>query len=207
RAPPAVRPRHLRRPPGRLQPDARRVRDAVARRGRERIPVRQPDRRSVRGRFPGLGDRVGALDLPARRRRRAHRRLLPLPPHRRGCGGVMGAAPSKERAGRPRWVFVLVVILLIFSFNKSAVPSFPLSGFTLNWYREFLSNSDLKGALETSAIVAALSSTGAVALGVLASLALTRRRFRGKSAVSALLLSPLVIPYVVFGVSLLLLFH
>jgi spermidine/putrescine transport system permease protein len=42
---------------------------------------------------------------------------------------------------------------------------------------------------------------------VLASLALTRRRFRGKSAVSALLLSPLVIPYLVFGISLLLLFH
>jgi spermidine/putrescine transport system permease protein len=44
-------------------------------------------------------------------------------------------------------------------------------------------------------------------LGVLAALALTRRRFRAKGAVSALLLSPLVIPYVVFGISLLLLFH
>ena len=41
----------------------------------------------------------------------------------------------------------------------------------------------------------------------LAALALTRRRIPGKSAVSALLLSPLVIPYVVFGISLLLLFH
>ena len=127
----------------------------------------------------------------------------------------MDVALSKNAARLLRGFFALVVlflyapivILLIFSFNKSAVPSFPLSGFTLKWYREFLSNSDLKGALETSAIVAALSSTGAVALGVLASLALTRRRFRGKSAVSALLLSPLVIPYVVFGISLLLLFH
>src|SRR5205823_3365433 len=44
-------------------------------------------------------------------------------------------------------------------------------------------------------------------LGVLSAIALTRRRFRGKAAVSALLLSPLVIPYVVFGISLLLLFH
>jgi spermidine/putrescine transport system permease protein len=44
-------------------------------------------------------------------------------------------------------------------------------------------------------------------LGVLASLALTRRRFRGQAAASALVLSPLVIPYVVFGISLLLLFH
>src|SRR5260370_27149375 len=48
---------------------------------------------------------------------------------------------------------------------------------------------------------------GAVLLGVLASVALVGRRFRAKSAVSALLLSPLVIPYVVFGISLLLLFH
>jgi spermidine/putrescine transport system permease protein len=105
------------------------------------------------------------------------------------------------------FLYAPIVILLIFSFNKSAIPTFPLSGFTFHWYREFLSNADLRSALETSAIVAALSSTGAVVLGILASLALTRRRFTGQSAVSALLLSPLVIPYVVFGISLLLLFH
>jgi spermidine/putrescine transport system permease protein len=87
------------------------------------------------------------------------------------------------------------------------VPTFPLSGFTLHWYHEFLVNGDLRAALETSAIIAALSSVGAVVLGILASIALTRRQFRGKAAVSALLLSPLVIPYVVFGISLLLLFH
>ena len=46
-----------------------------------------------------------------------------------------------------------------------------------------------------------------VVLGTLASIALTRRRFRGKALASAFLLSPLVIPYVVFGISLLLLFH
>ncbi|MFL6029805.1 MAG: ABC transporter permease [Gaiellaceae bacterium] len=105
------------------------------------------------------------------------------------------------------FLYAPILILLIFSFNKSAVPAFPLSGFTFHWYREFISNGELRGALETSAIIAALSSVGAVVLGVLASLALTRRRFHGKSAVSALLLSPLVIPYVVFGISLLLLFH
>jgi spermidine/putrescine transport system permease protein len=105
------------------------------------------------------------------------------------------------------FLYAPIVILLIFSFNDSAVPTFPLSGFTLHWYRQFLSNSELRGALETSAIIAAVSSLGAVLLGVLSSIALTRRRFRGKAAVSALLLSPLVIPYVVFGISLLLLFH
>ena len=127
----------------------------------------------------------------------------------------MDVALSKNGARLLRLFFIVVVaflyapivILLIFSFNKSAVPTFPLSGFTLHWYRAFLANSEIRGALETSAIIAALSSAGAVVLGVLASIALTRHRFRIKPAVSALLLSPLVIPYVVFGISLLLLFH
>jgi len=127
----------------------------------------------------------------------------------------MDVALSKNGARLLRLFFFLVVvflyapivILLIFSFNDSAVPTFPLSGFTLHWYHQFLVNADLRAALETSAIIAALSSIGAVVLGILSSIALTRRRFHGKAAVSALLLSPLVIPYVVFGISLLLLFH
>ena len=127
----------------------------------------------------------------------------------------MDTALSKNGARLLRSFFALVVvflyapivILLIFSFNNSQLPSFPLSGFTLHWYHQFLTNSDLRAALETSAIVAALSSIVAVALGILASVALVRRSFRGKSPVTALLLSPLVIPYVVLGVSLLLLFQ
>jgi spermidine/putrescine transport system permease protein len=55
--------------------------------------------------------------------------------------------------------------------------------------------------------VATFSSAITVALGVLASVVIVRRRFVGKPAVSALLLSPLVIPYVVFGISLLVLFR
>ena len=105
------------------------------------------------------------------------------------------------------FLYAPIVILLIFSFNDSEVPAFPLGGFTFHWYHQFLTNSDLRGALETSAIIASLSSAGAVVLGVLSAIALTRRRFRARPAVSALLLSPLVIPYLVFGISLLLLFH
>jgi spermidine/putrescine transport system permease protein len=127
----------------------------------------------------------------------------------------MDAALSPNGRRLLRGLFALVVlflyapilILLVFSFNDSALPSFPLSGFTLHWYHQFLANVDLRGALETSAIVAALSSVGAVALGTLASIALARQRFRGKAVASAFLLAPLVIPFVVFGISLLLLFH
>jgi len=127
----------------------------------------------------------------------------------------MNVALSRRGAWLLRSFFAVVVvflyapiaILVVFSFNDSALPSFPLSGFTLHWYHQFLVNADLRSALETSALVAAISSIGAVLLGVLASIALVRRSFRLKSPVSALLLSPLVIPYVVFGISLLLFFH
>jgi spermidine/putrescine transport system permease protein len=105
------------------------------------------------------------------------------------------------------FLYAPIAILLIFSFNNSPLPTFPLSGFTLHWYHQFITNGDLRAALETSALIAAFSSVGAVLLGILASVALARRRFAAKAAVSALLLSPLVIPYVVFGISLLLFFH
>ena len=105
------------------------------------------------------------------------------------------------------FLYAPILVLLIFSFNKSELPSFPLTGFTLHWYHQFLANTELRGTLGTSAIVAALSSVGAVLLGTLASIAVARSRFRGKTLVTALLLSPLVIPFVVFGISLLLLFH
>ncbi|HLY85744.1 MAG TPA: ABC transporter permease [Gaiellaceae bacterium] len=105
------------------------------------------------------------------------------------------------------FLYAPIAILLVFSFNKASVPSFPLSGFTLRWYHDFIHNGAMRGALETSAMVAAVSSVIAVALGILASVALARRGFRGKGLVTALLLSPLVIPFVVLGIAMLLLFH
>ncbi len=105
------------------------------------------------------------------------------------------------------FLYAPIAILLVFSFNKASVPSFPLSGFTLRWYHDFLHNSAMRGALETSAMVAAVSSVIAVSFGILASVALARRGFRGKGLVTALLLSPLVIPFVVLGIAMLLLFH
>jgi spermidine/putrescine transport system permease protein len=122
-------------------------------------------------------------------------------------------SPNGKRVMRVFFALVLlflyapIAILLVFSVNRAAVPAFPLSGFTLRWYHDFLHNGDMQAALETSGIVAAISSVIAVGLGVLSSLALTRRRFLGRGVVTALLLVPLVIPLVVLGISLLLLYH
>jgi spermidine/putrescine transport system permease protein len=103
------------------------------------------------------------------------------------------------------FLYVPIAFLALFSFNDGD-PSFPLSGFTTHWYGDVLANHVLIGSLGKSAIVATASSLIAVALGVMVSFALIRRRFFGKPVVSALVFSPLVIPYLVFGISLLLLF-
>lgn len=103
------------------------------------------------------------------------------------------------------FLYLPIVLLALFSFNAGD-PTFPLEGFTTHWYSDVFGNQQLIGALVRSTIVATVSSIIAVALGVLASFVLIRRRFFGKPAVSALLFSPLVIPYLVFGVSLLVVF-
>jgi spermidine/putrescine transport system permease protein len=103
------------------------------------------------------------------------------------------------------FLYVPLIVLLVFSFNNGDV-TFPLQGFTLSWYSRAAQNPALVASLERSMIVASFTSVIAVALGVLASYALVRRTFRGKSAFSALVFSPLVIPYLVFGVALLVLF-
>jgi len=104
------------------------------------------------------------------------------------------------------FLYAPLLVLALFSFNDGTTVAFPLEGFTTRWYGEFVSNPLLLRSLRASLIVAATSSVIAVGLGVLASFVLVRRRFAGKAATSALVLSPLVIPYLVFGISLLILF-
>jgi spermidine/putrescine transport system permease protein len=124
------------------------------------------------------------------------------------------AASTNGRRLLKIWFGVLVVflyapllLLLIFSFNDNNLPVFPLRGFTLDAYRQFVQNPELKASIVTSAKVAALSSVGAVILGLLASIVLVRRDFFGRGGISALLLSPLVVPYIALAIGLLVFFN
>ncbi|MGH3013344.1 MAG: ABC transporter permease [Gaiellaceae bacterium] len=105
------------------------------------------------------------------------------------------------------FLYVPLLLLLIFSFNDNNLPVFPLRGFTTDAYEAFAANPELKSAIVTSAKVAAVSSLVAVVLGLLAAVALVRRRVVGKSAASALLLSPLVVPYIALAIGLLVFFN
>jgi spermidine/putrescine transport system permease protein len=124
------------------------------------------------------------------------------------------AVSRRGRAGLWAFFGVLVVflyapiaILIVFSFNDRSLVSFPWQGFTIRWYRTFIENSALLASLRTSAVIATGAAVFTVALAVPASVLLVRRRFFGKGLVSAVVLSPLVIPLVVFGIALLILFN
>ena len=104
------------------------------------------------------------------------------------------------------FLYAPLLLLVVFSFNDNDLPVFPLRGFTTRAYEQFIHNPELRNSVLTSAKVALSASIVAVVLGLLGAIGLVRRRFTGKAAVSALLLSPLVIPYIVFAIALLILF-
>jgi spermidine/putrescine transport system permease protein len=105
------------------------------------------------------------------------------------------------------FLYLPTVILTIFSFNPSTVTAFPLTGFTTGWYRAAFEDPQIRAAFWASVRVAAGTAVVATVLAVLVSYALARRRFRFKAALSGLVLLPLVVPTVVLGIALLILFR
>ena len=99
-----------------------------------------------------------------------------------------------------------IAVLIAYSFNDSRLVTV-WGGFSLRWYGELFGNERMIDAAWLSLRIASVSATAAVALGTAAAFALVRfGRFRGRSLFSAMLLAPLVIPEVITGLSLLLLF-
>ena len=95
------------------------------------------------------------------------------------------------------------LLLPIFSFNKSQVIAFPLTGFSFQWFETLLYQDSLHQALKNSLIVAISSCILATILGTLASRATTRYDFKGKQVSITFILAPLILPEIIVGVSLL----
>ncbi len=103
-------------------------------------------------------------------------------------------------------LYVPIGVLFLFSVNDGIALTFPLQGLTTHWYQDMLSNSELIRALGNSALVAFSSSVMATTLGTAAALALVRFNFRGKGVFLAVALMPLLVPFLILGVALLILF-
>ena len=103
-------------------------------------------------------------------------------------------------------LYLPIAVLFVFSVNAGTSLSFPLKGFTLDWYAKLFATPALIDAVQTSLLVAVASSVVATALGTTLGILLSRFEFRGKGLLTALAVLPLIVPYVVLGVAMLILF-
>jgi putative spermidine/putrescine transport system permease protein len=95
-----------------------------------------------------------------------------------------------------------ILIVVPLSFTSVRFFVFPPPGWSFQWYENFFSSREWIGALGTSLILGTASMIGATALGTLGAVGLARAAFRGKGVIMAVLLSPLMIPTIVFAIAL-----
>jgi putrescine transport system permease protein len=104
------------------------------------------------------------------------------------------------------FLYIPILLLVVYSFNVSKLVTV-WGGFSTKWYGSLLENEALKDAAWVTIRVALLSATVATVLGTLAAITLVRLgRFRGRTLFSGMIFAPLVMPEVIIGLSLLLLF-
>ncbi len=102
-------------------------------------------------------------------------------------------------------VFLLtpLVVTVAVSFGSSAVFTLPPPGWSLRWYERLGNTRGLWASLVTSVQIAGLSTLISLVLGTLCAIGLLRGRFRGREAMAAFLVSPLMLPGLVIGIAML----
>ena len=121
----------------------------------------------------------------------------------------------RERSGWLSWhamavfafLYLPIVTLIVYSFNGQGVGGFPPRNLTLDWYRMLFADDAIWSSVLNSLIVAAAAVTIALAFGIPAALALDRANFPGKAVFRRLVLLPLILPGIITGLSLLMLFR
>ena len=109
------------------------------------------------------------------------------------------------------FLFLPLLIVAVFAFNDAPYPAPPWRGFTLDWFlggadstrRGLFADAPMLGSLWTSVVVACWVTLLSVLVGAANAFLIERTQFRGKQALSLLMLAPLVIPGVILGISIL----
>jgi spermidine/putrescine transport system permease protein len=102
------------------------------------------------------------------------------------------------------FMFAPIIAVIILSFNPQQFGSFPMEGFSFQWYVKLATNRTIMGAFKNSLVLGSLTALFVTMIGVPAAMAFVRFDFPGKNTLNTLLLTPIMIPEVVLGVSLLL---
>ena len=100
------------------------------------------------------------------------------------------------------FIYVPLMVIAVYAFNESRSQSWPIEGFTLEWFDRALNNPGVRDALWTS-VEAGLGATAiAIVLGTLAAMAVARHRFFGRDTISFLVILPIALPGIVTGMAL-----
>ncbi|MBV8476760.1 MAG: ABC transporter permease, partial [Acidobacteria bacterium] len=105
------------------------------------------------------------------------------------------------------FLYLPIVVLIVYSFNGRGVGGFPPRDLTLSWYRTLFGDGAIWSSVLNSFMVAFAAVAIALALGIPAALALDRADFPGKALFRRLVLLPLILPGIITGLSLLMLFR
>ena len=105
------------------------------------------------------------------------------------------------------FLYLPIAILILYSFNGQGVGGFPPRDLTLNWYRILFNDGPIWDSVVNSLMVAFAAMLIALVCGIPAALALDRAQFPGKALFRRLVLLPLILPGIITGLSLLMLFR
>lgn len=103
------------------------------------------------------------------------------------------------------FLYLPIIVVIVFSFNSSKL-NLRFEGFTFEWYWKMFDNKPLIDSFKNSIIVAVASTFISVVVGTIASVGMYRYSFRGKGIIDSMLYIPIVIPEIILGISLLMLF-
>lgn len=101
------------------------------------------------------------------------------------------------------FLYLPLLVLILFSFQKNRFPGLPLQGFSLEWYEKLFDDGILTTALENSMLVSPAAATVATVIGFFAAYAMNRFVFRGQVVVMATMVMPILIPVIILGVAFL----
>jgi ABC-type spermidine/putrescine transport system permease subunit II len=105
-------------------------------------------------------------------------------------------------------IFLVLPIFIVIPLSFSASPylEFPPAGFSLQWYARYFANARWMSATALSAEIALGTTAFALSLGIPAAFGLVRRQFRGKGALVAFFMSPIIVPYIITAIAVYFLF-
>jgi len=125
---------------------------------------------------------------------------------------VIGSVVSSRRLGRIAlkgaaaitlaYILTPLVFVTWLAFFRQEIPSFPPEGYSLRWFQAIAGNDRFVSGFLLSLQLAVIATSIGLCLGLPAALCLSRFRFRGREALSSLLLLPVVVPGIVLGIAL-----